>query len=222
MYSLSYLSCTPLTCVTKVPPIMLASFALQESSCKPKTIGGAGEQGLMQITKEKCTGAPGGDCLNPDFNIKTGAKYFSNTLKSNNGDLLKSIGNYNGWTEGMTYVCPISLTFVRSFTHTGHLLAIGYSCCQHQLPFPEQPRLVRPRELILPVPFTYYRTQASINSSTAGCRTSMPMRTSPDLGSTSTSRSAAIKYTIRSVQLMYIYPRNHSYHYTLPIIVVIA
>ena len=46
-----------------VPSIMLASFAMQESSCNPQTIGGAGEQGLMQITPDKCGGAPGGNCL---------------------------------------------------------------------------------------------------------------------------------------------------------------
>jgi hypothetical protein len=34
-----------------LPPIMLASFALQESSCNPETVGGGGEQGLMQITR---------------------------------------------------------------------------------------------------------------------------------------------------------------------------
>jgi len=86
-----------------VPPIILASFALQESSCNPDTVGGAGEQGLMQITQEKCKGAPHGDCRDPDFNIETGARYFSDTLKNNNGDLLKSIGMYNGWHPGMTY-----------------------------------------------------------------------------------------------------------------------
>lgn len=48
-----------------VEPIMLASFAMQESSCNPNTIGGGGEQGLMQITREKCGGAPGGNCLDP-------------------------------------------------------------------------------------------------------------------------------------------------------------
>lgn len=94
-----------LTCnVGTVPAIILASFALQESSCNPHTIGGAGEQGLMQITKEKCVGAPSYNCLDPDFNIKTGASFFANTLKGNNGDLLKSIGSYNGWFVGMTYV----------------------------------------------------------------------------------------------------------------------
>ncbi|KAF9454021.1 glycoside hydrolase family 23 protein [Macrolepiota fuliginosa MF-IS2] len=86
-----------------VPPIFLASFAMQESSCNPNTVGGAGEQGLMQITKDKCGGAPGGDCKEPDFNIRTGAKYFADTLASNGGDVLKSIGGYNGWSLGLTY-----------------------------------------------------------------------------------------------------------------------
>lgn len=38
---------------------------MQESSCKADTVGGAGEQGLMQITKDKCGGAPGGNCMDP-------------------------------------------------------------------------------------------------------------------------------------------------------------
>ncbi|KAF8070644.1 glycoside hydrolase family 23 protein [Lyophyllum atratum] len=86
-----------------IPAIMLASFAMQESSCNPNTVGGAGEQGLMQITKEKCAGAPGGNCRDPDFNIRTGAKYFADTLKNNGGDLLLSIGSYNGWHKGLTF-----------------------------------------------------------------------------------------------------------------------
>lgn len=45
-----------------VPPILLASIALQESSCNPSTVGGNGEQGLMQLTRDKCGGAPGGNC----------------------------------------------------------------------------------------------------------------------------------------------------------------
>lgn len=100
-----------------VPPILLASFALQESSCNPNTIGGAGEQGLMQITKEKCAGAPGGNCLDPWFNIMTGAQYFANTLKANHGDLLKSIGSYNGWFKGMTYVSA-STSIISLFVHS--------------------------------------------------------------------------------------------------------
>ena len=38
---------------------------MQESSCIPTTVGGAGEQGLMQITVDKCGGAPGGNCQDP-------------------------------------------------------------------------------------------------------------------------------------------------------------
>lgn len=86
----------------KLPPILLASISLQESSCNPGTVGGAGEQGLMQITKDKCGGAPGGDCKNPDFNVGAGTKFLANTLATNGGNLLKAIGIYNGWEEGMT------------------------------------------------------------------------------------------------------------------------
>jgi soluble lytic murein transglycosylase-like protein len=92
---------------------MLASFALQESSCNPKTVGGGGELGLMQITKDKCVGAPGGNCLDTDFNIRTGSKYFTDSLKANGGDLLKSIGSYNGWQVDMTFVCTF-LIFILS------------------------------------------------------------------------------------------------------------
>ncbi|KAJ7647090.1 glycoside hydrolase family 23 protein [Roridomyces roridus] len=85
-----------------IPGILLAAFAMQESSCNPATVGGGGEQGLMQITKEKCAGAPGGNCKEPNFNIKTGAAFFAKTLESNGGDLLLSIGQYNGWYQGLT------------------------------------------------------------------------------------------------------------------------
>ncbi|KAJ7747363.1 glycoside hydrolase family 23 protein [Mycena metata] len=85
-----------------LPPIMLASFAMQESSCNKDTVGGNGEQGLMQITQDKCGGAPGGNCRDPDFNIKTAASYFANTLNDNGGNLLLTIGQYNGWDVGLT------------------------------------------------------------------------------------------------------------------------
>ncbi|TDL26236.1 glycoside hydrolase family 23 protein [Rickenella mellea] len=87
----------------KVPPILLASFAMQESTCNPSTVGGGGEQGLMQITQDKCGGAPGGNCRDPEFNIRTGAKFFADTLNGNNGDLLLTIGQYNGWQQHMTF-----------------------------------------------------------------------------------------------------------------------
>lgn len=86
-----------------IPPIMIASFALQESNCNPATVGGAGEQGLMQLTQDKCTEAPNGNCQDPDYNIRTGAQFFADTLAGNNGDVLLSIGQYNGWRKGLTY-----------------------------------------------------------------------------------------------------------------------
>jgi hypothetical protein len=48
-----------------LPPILLAGIAMQESTCNPGTVGGAGEQGLMQLTPDKCGGAPGGNCKEP-------------------------------------------------------------------------------------------------------------------------------------------------------------
>ncbi|KIM45265.1 glycoside hydrolase family 23 protein [Hebeloma cylindrosporum] len=85
-----------------IPPIILASFAMQESGCNPETVGGGGEQGLMQITREKCGGAPGGNCREPDFNIRTATKFFANTLANNGGNVLLSVGAYNGWHKGLT------------------------------------------------------------------------------------------------------------------------
>jgi len=100
-----------------VPPIVLASFAMQESTCNPNTVGGAGEQGLMQLTKDKCTKAPGGNCKDVNYNVQTGAQYFSDNLKKNNGDLLLTIGEYNGWHRGMTY---------------GEATSQRWSCCRCQ------------------------------------------------------------------------------------------
>ena len=42
--------------------------------------------------------------LSQDYNIKTGAEYFANLLATNNGDTFITIGQYNGWYPGMTYV----------------------------------------------------------------------------------------------------------------------
>ncbi|KAI0081321.1 hypothetical protein K474DRAFT_1422987 [Panus rudis PR-1116 ss-1] len=85
-----------------IPSIMIASIAMQESSCNPDTVGGAGEQGLMQITPDKCGGAPGNNCKEPSFNIATGVDFFAQTLKNNNGNVLKTVGHYNGWADKMT------------------------------------------------------------------------------------------------------------------------
>ncbi|KAI5475073.1 glycoside hydrolase family 23 protein [Pseudohyphozyma bogoriensis] len=105
-----------------LPPILLASFAMQESSCDPTVVGDKGHAwGLMQITDDKCGGAPNGDCSDPEFNIRTGAEYFQQVLDEFNGNLLLALGRYkyaifrsqgpklqliepgSGWYAGMSY-----------------------------------------------------------------------------------------------------------------------
>ncbi|PRQ75226.1 Lysozyme-like domain-containing protein [Rhodotorula toruloides] len=86
------------------PPILLAAFAMQESSCDPKVMGdNGGAYGLMQITEDKCGDAPNGGCADPDYNVKTAAAYFAQVLKEHNGSLLLALGTYNGWYSGLTY-----------------------------------------------------------------------------------------------------------------------
>ncbi|KAF8919868.1 glycoside hydrolase family 23 protein, partial [Mucidula mucida] len=86
-----------------IPPIMMASFALQESTCNPATTGGAGEAGLMQLTSDKCYDAPNGNCYDPEFNIMRATQYFSGLVKDHGGSILVPVGRYNGWNLGMTY-----------------------------------------------------------------------------------------------------------------------
>lgn len=78
---------------------MLMSFAMQESTCNPNAVGGNGERGMMQITPDKCGGAPGGNCKDPVFNIGKGAEYFTSQLQANGGNVLLAIGQYNGWSK---------------------------------------------------------------------------------------------------------------------------
>ncbi|GAA5963238.1 hypothetical protein JCM21900_006563 [Sporobolomyces salmonicolor] len=93
-----------------VPPILLAAFAMQESSCNPSTTGDdGGAYGLMQITADKCGDAPDGDCSDPEYNIKTAAAYFASTLAAHNSNFLLALGSYNGWHEGMTYDAAIAV-----------------------------------------------------------------------------------------------------------------
>lgn len=78
---------------TGLPPILIASIAMQESSCRAEVTGGGGELGLMQITKEKCTA--GIDCKDPDYNIKTGTYYLKSRLDAAGGNVLLALGGYN-------------------------------------------------------------------------------------------------------------------------------
>jgi len=85
-----------------IPPIILASIALQESSCDASAMGAGSTAGLMQISQDKCSGSPGGNCLDPQFNIDAGAKYLADTVQQTGGNFLLALGYYNGWYLGMT------------------------------------------------------------------------------------------------------------------------
>ncbi|KAM0753858.1 hypothetical protein T439DRAFT_322742 [Meredithblackwellia eburnea MCA 4105] len=75
---------------------------MTESSCNKGASGDSGgAYGLMQITKDKCVGAPGGDCNDPDFNVKTA--YLKSVLDEHEGSVLAAPGSYNGWYVGLTY-----------------------------------------------------------------------------------------------------------------------
>lgn len=52
-----------------IPSIIIASIAMQESSCNPDTVGGGGEQGIMQITHDKCINPPNNNCRDPVCSI---------------------------------------------------------------------------------------------------------------------------------------------------------
>ncbi|GAA95032.1 hypothetical protein E5Q_01687 [Mixia osmundae IAM 14324] len=113
--------------LNNIPPILLASFAMQESSCNPSVVGDSGGAfGLMQITSDKCGGAPNGNCNDPDFNVKTAAAYFATTLASNGGSVLVTIGQYNGWTPGMTYTSATAAA------------STGCCVCQNNLDYLQQ------------------------------------------------------------------------------------
>lgn len=66
----------------------------------------------------------------------TGAQYFSNNLNSNGGDLLLTIGEYNGWFKGMTYVSLWVLTlaygFITKYVQDQATAAGDTSCCRCQ------------------------------------------------------------------------------------------
>ncbi|PVF96645.1 hypothetical protein CPB86DRAFT_761669 [Serendipita vermifera] len=87
----------------QVPPLFIAAFALQESGCNPDVDGGGGEQGMMQISPEKCANAPNGNCKDVIYNVRTAVSFFRDVLKSVNYNAFEAVGNYNGWFRGMNY-----------------------------------------------------------------------------------------------------------------------
>jgi len=83
-----------------VPEIMIASFAMQESSCNPQETGGGGEVGLFQLSSDKCVGVD--DCTDPDTNTQLAVNYIQGQLESTNGNVFVMVAEYNGWSLGMT------------------------------------------------------------------------------------------------------------------------
>ena len=79
-----------------------------------------------------------------DYNIGTGADFFSTTLNNNGGNLLKAIGSYNGYFQGMTFVSLISATRGRSWCSiVPSFLGRGYCCRIYPvLPLPTELGLV--------------------------------------------------------------------------------
>ncbi|KAI0812503.1 hypothetical protein BC629DRAFT_1436550 [Irpex lacteus] len=71
-----------------------------ESTCQANEVGGAGEQGLMQITKDKCEGRSPEACRDPSFNIGKGASYLRGLLDQHGGNVLTTLGGYNGMEVG--------------------------------------------------------------------------------------------------------------------------
>jgi hypothetical protein len=86
-----------------IPPLFIAAFALQESSCNPTTMGQGGETGMMQISADKCANAPNGNCLDVWYNVRTATSYFANVIKACRGNVFEAVGQYNGWNRGMSY-----------------------------------------------------------------------------------------------------------------------
>jgi soluble lytic murein transglycosylase-like protein len=106
--------------LSKVPPLFIAAFALQESGCDPTTMGQGGEAGMMQISpvspivvskmeeltnheQDKCTNAPNGNCLDVWYNVRTATSYFADVIKSTGGNVFEAVGQYNGWQRGMSF-----------------------------------------------------------------------------------------------------------------------
>lgn len=85
-----------------IAPIILASFAMQESTCNLSTTGNGGEVGMFQLSPDKCKGRSSSACRELDFQADTAASYFRDRIDANGGNVVKAAGEYNGWSDGMT------------------------------------------------------------------------------------------------------------------------
>lgn len=85
----------------KLPAGLLRSVAITESAGNPNAVSGAGAQGLFQIMPRTARdlGLKGNDAFDPMKSAEAAAKYLSQLLKANGGDLTKALASYN-WGLG--------------------------------------------------------------------------------------------------------------------------
>lgn len=85
----------------QLPEGLLRSVAIAESSGNPNAVSGAGAQGLFQIMPGtgRDLGLRGNDAFDPMKAAGAAAKYLSQLLKANGGDLSKALASYN-WGLG--------------------------------------------------------------------------------------------------------------------------
>lgn len=85
----------------RLPEGLLRSVAIAESSGNPNAVSGAGAQGLFQIMPGtgRDLGLSGNDAFDPMKSANAAAKYLSQLLKANGGDLNKALASYN-WGIG--------------------------------------------------------------------------------------------------------------------------
>lgn len=85
----------------RLPEGLLRSVAITESAGNPNAISGAGAQGLFQIMPGtgRDLGLRGDDAFDPMKAAGAAAKYLSQLLKANDGDLTKTLASYN-WGLG--------------------------------------------------------------------------------------------------------------------------
>lgn len=85
----------------QLPSGLLKSVAITESAGNPNAVSGAGAQGLFQIMPAtgRDLGLQGNDAFDPVKSAQAAAKYLGQLMKTNNGDLSKTLASYN-WGIG--------------------------------------------------------------------------------------------------------------------------
>lgn len=115
-----------------VPPMLMASIAMQESYCSPNVTGAGGEQGLMQLTADKCKHAPKGNCRDPvcPFLPPTRLGIVADTsilgIQYSHRDEILRVKLENAWRE-----CICNGWWVQR-------LARGYDLCERELQISEE------------------------------------------------------------------------------------